>query len=80
MPRINTEVFSYCDGTFAAQLSDLNNFLPACFDLVSQRTGDTVAMTMIQRHSDGEGDITHWEFKPRDPSEARFKNLVIFND
>lgn len=80
MPRINTDVFSYLDGTFAAQLSDLNNFLPACFDLVSQRTGETVQMVVRARHKDGEGEITHWEYKPIDPSESRFKNLFIFND
>lgn len=80
MPQINTDMFSYKDGTFTAELSTLDNFLPGCFELISQRTGAPVKMVVIAQHNDREGDITHWEYKPIDPEESRFENLIIFND
>ncbi len=80
LPHINTDMFSYKDGTFTAELSTLDNFLPSCFQLISQRTGELVKMTVLAKHTDREGDITHWEYTPTNPSESRFKNLFIFND
>ncbi len=80
LPQINTDMFSYLDGTFTAELSTLDNFLPSCFQLISQRTGDAVKMTVLAKHLNREGEITHWEYKPRDPDESRFKSLIVFND
>ncbi len=85
--QVNTDRFNYCDGTFTAEVSDLcdlnlfgYNMFASGFELVSQRTGKAVGMRLAQRHHDREGDLTHWEFKPRNPDESRFKNLIIFND
>ncbi len=83
--QINTDRFNYCDGTFTAEVSDLYdlfgyNIFASGIELVSQRTGKMVQMHLAQRHHDSEGDLTHWEFKPRNPDESRFKNLIIFND
>lgn len=80
LPHINTEAFNYKDGTFTAMISDLDNFVPALFELISQRTDKAVTMIAVAQHNDREGDITHWEYKPRDPGESRFENLIIFND
>lgn len=80
MPQINTDMFNYHDGTFTACISDLDDFLPGLFELISQRTAEAVTMIAVAQHNDREGDITHWEYKPRDPNESRFVNLVIFND
>ena len=80
LPHINTDRFNYRDGTFTAMISDMGNFVVSEFQLISQRTGKAVAMIGVAQHKDREGDITHWEYKPRDPSESRFKNLIIFND
>ena len=79
-PHINTDMFNYHDGTFTAELSTLDNFLPSCFLLISQRTGDAVKMTVLAKHHNREGEITHWEYTPTDKHESRFKNLYIFND
>ncbi len=80
LPQINTDKFSYSAGTFAAELSTLDNFMVREFQLISQRTAEAVTMVLCASHLDREGELTHWEFKPKDRGESRFKNLYIFND
>ena len=57
LPHINTDMFNYKDGTFTAELSTLNNFLPDIFMLISQRTGNAVKMIPVAEHRDRENDI-----------------------
>lgn len=77
--QLNTRDFSYHDGTFAAQISDLGNKFPGqTFELVSERTGRVVEMVLVGPRYDGEGDLTHWEFQPHNC--FTFNDLIIFND
>jgi len=88
--QFNTREFTYHKGTFIAEASDFGGrfnsmfsqvFSDACdegFELVSERTGAVVKITLKKVHFDDEGDLTHWEFVPYRCN--KFNNLVVFND
>lgn len=86
--QFNTKEFTYRNGTFSAEASSFGYrfnamfsqvFTDACdegFDLVSEKTGAVVKMTLSKVHCDG--DLMYWEFSPYRCD--KFKNLIVFND
>lgn len=71
--------------TFVGDMSEIRGFgrvhNDSCdegFTLVSSRTGMEVVVVVIEVHTDAEGDITHWDLVPTDPS--RNFTVTIFND
>lgn len=90
----STDEFAYADGTFSAFVSDLPRFdpeqvYPDALDegicLVSARTGRKAWFVLARRHTDREGDLTHWEFVPSTEAlrvDRRLANVTVkvFND
>ena len=90
--RINTDMFDYHGRTrtFTQEASSLgvtfqamfgHVFTDACdagFELVSERTGKVIKMTLVEPVRDRENEIGFWEFIPY--RNGSFIKLVVFND
>lgn len=44
------------------------------------KTGREVVFVLTATHRDGEGDITHWTFRPEAYTPCQDVTLILFND
>jgi len=80
-PVYNTRQFTFDKGAqqFIAFASDLGMKLtPREFYLESQRTGNQMTCTTLEEHTDDDGDVTYWKYRPVD--NPNLFSVVIFND
>ena len=92
--RVDSNLFTYKDKVFSAEVSDLRDFRPGRiypdaadvgFIMVSSKTRSEAIFYLEKEHRDRENDITHWTFKPTTEAIRKNPNLKgttveIFND
>lgn len=78
IPSVDTRRFSYRDGVFSAEASDLPDF-DTYLTLVSHKTGRAEAFYIDWVERDREGEVQSWHLRPVNES-LHGVTVTVWND